>query len=52
MSRKVTPGDDTIAGYWMLHGFSETEAIRIEREQIADAIAQEGLYESMERDVW
>ena len=51
MARTVTPGDDTIAGYWMLHGFSRSEALQIEHEQIADAIAQEELYEAMERDI-
>ena len=48
--RKVVAGDETIAGYWMLHGYTEAEALRIEREQIRDAMAMEALYDSMEND--
>jgi len=43
---------DTIAGYWMGHGYSLKEALQIQRKQIAKAIAQEELYEAMERDVF
>jgi hypothetical protein len=43
---------DTIAAYWMGHGYSLREALRIQREQIAAAIAQEELYEAMDHDVW
>jgi predicted RNase H-like HicB family nuclease len=43
---------DTIAGYWMLHGYSLEEALQMQKEQIAKAIAQEELYEAMERDVF
>ena len=50
--RTVTPGDDTIAGYWMTHGYSQAEALQIERDQIRAAIEQEELYDAMERDVW
>jgi hypothetical protein len=50
--RTVTPGDDTIAGYWMMHGYSQAEALQIERDQIRAAIEQEELYDAMERDVW
>lgn len=50
--RIITPGDDTIAGYWMLHGYTEREALEIERDQIRAALEEEELYEAMERDVW
>lgn len=49
-NRKVAPGDETIAGYWMTHGFSESEALQIEREQIAEAMEREALYDAMEND--
>jgi hypothetical protein len=52
MARHVEPGDDTIAGYWMTHGYSRDEALQIERNQIADALAREELYDSMEQDVF
>jgi hypothetical protein len=50
MARKVTAGDETIAGYWMTHGYTEAEALQIEREQIREAMAREALYDSMEND--
>lgn len=50
--RTVTPGDDTIAGYWMTHGYSQAEALQMERDQIVAAFEQEELYDAMERDVW
>lgn len=50
--RTVTPGDDTIAGYWMTHGYSQAEALQIERDQMLEAFEQEELYDAMERDVW
>jgi hypothetical protein len=45
-------GPETIAGYWMTHGYSLREALQMQRDQIAAAIEQEELYESMERDVF
>jgi hypothetical protein len=41
---------DTIAGYWLTHGCSLQEALRMQRDQIAAAIEQEALYDSMEND--
>lgn len=42
--------DDTIAGYWMRHGYSKAEALQIEREQIRDALALEELYDTIDYD--
>lgn len=39
MARTVGPLDGTIAGYWLHHGCNRSEALQIEREQIAAAIA-------------
>lgn len=39
MARDLTPNDGTIAGYWLSHGYSRDEALQIEREQIAAAMA-------------
>lgn len=50
--RTVTPGDETIAGYWMGHGYSEREALAIERDQIREAMEREALYQAMEQEVW
>jgi hypothetical protein len=49
-SRKVVAGDETIAGYWMMHGYTEAEALRIERDQIREAMEREALFDSMEND--
>lgn len=38
----------TIADYWAEQGFSRQEAEEIERQQIKDAEAMEGLYDSMD----
>lgn len=48
--RQVTAGDETIAGYWMTHGYSKEEALQIERDQIREAMAREALYDLMEND--
>jgi hypothetical protein len=40
----------TYAEYFMLEGFSPAEAKRMEREMIAQKLAEEALYDAMEGD--
>ena len=44
-------GPGTIAEYWMSHGYSRREALQLQREIIAQGLAEEELYEAMDRDV-
>lgn len=42
----------TIAEYWESHGYSKEEAKRIERQQIADMVAEEEYNNLYDQGIW